>query len=695
MVFLDRTLQNSSRSSRMIAFAFTLFAYLGFSQALAKRVDPDHPKALSLILLFVFCLLSVEVLGAFQIFSTGPLLFLAVLALLGMVGLEKEALKEPHQNLKIFGLATLFGALLFYPSLLPLAETDSFAYHLPIVQQLVETHSVWDVFFAGFVGPNTYFPANHEALQAFLALQTGHYDLGFLVTLTAFALFFLSLKELIQNRQSSVYALIFILSAGGVPFLFQEFLSFQIDLFSFFLFGSALCFFSSSYLQNKKIDFAKGCLLLGLCLGSKYNALPQVLVLIPFLFALTLHQKTQLKHYLTYGALTLLPGLFWYLRNGILTGNPLYPFGLDLGPLHWEGYQILVKETENTSLWSHLFSDGPQTLLNQILNNAEFSNELGGIALGLLALGLGTSVFLMCSNKKRPYQILGLSLLLIFVGELLAYLTAPYTFTLWNQTIRYSATLFALLPVLFAVSTLRSKQVGKILLLISGLLFLYQISTHSFITSSSTIDFLAQKGQAYGLLLTPFILAWIGGLSFHPSLKGGKRYLGLGFFTLCLSGFAFGILPILKTVGTPEENYLIEKLPGYEELLPVLKTLREESNSSRTVLAITGLTPYALFEQEGFDTLYLNTDGCLDCNYHDYRKDTPSIRSFPNEEAWKTALLQKEVSFLLISTSYEPNITMVEKEWAQKDPTQFTLLLETGPLSLYKVNAPLTVHAKY
>ncbi|MFA5792757.1 MAG: hypothetical protein WC897_02685 [Candidatus Gracilibacteria bacterium] len=624
----------------MIAFAFITFSFLGLAFALARRIDGTKYGTLGIILFGLLALLSVEMFGAFNAFTLSNLAVLAGIFLCMAIGLEFKTFSHftvrkisMRACIEYFGIALFLILIAIFASIIPLAETDSFGYHLPIVSQLLKTHGVWDVFFAGFVGPNTYFPANHEALQAFFAIQTGAYNLNFLVTEGSFLLLFLSLKDLAKNKLSSIYPFIFALSVAITPFLFRQFLDFQIDLFMFCLFGSAIAFLASAYVNKDKLDMAKAMLVLGLCLGSKYNAIPQVLVLIPFIISLAINLKTRLKEYGIYAGLIILPSFFWYLRNTIVAGNPLYPFGIDFGFLHFAGHASFVSDTVNTSMLSHLQSDGLSAVLNQISTNVEFTNELGIAPIVLLLVALLGTIFLMA--RKRNFA-LGLTLFLVAILESIYYLNSPYTFTLWNQTIRYASPIFALAPTIFVLCALKSNYTGKALLTFASFILAFQIFSNSFLFNPTYTSVLAQ------------------GFTQNQTLT---------------------------------DQFLSIELPDYKELLPVLTALRNQEKDATPTIALAGLTPYALFEKEGFIALYVNIDGCTTCKYPAYKNAQKSIRTYPSQKDWESALNLLNVDYLLVDyVSYEPNIKMLEEEWAKNNPNLFTQILKTTRYSLYAIN---------
>ncbi len=673
----------------MLISLLVFFTFLSSSHFIAKKWD-GLGNGSWILVLFTEILTAVTFLGIVDLLDKIYLLlvgfFFLVVSYFWRRGLK--VVDDVHATKSNFlGFIGIFGlALVFLNTLTPLNETDSIGYHLPIVSQMLSTGNVWEVFQAGFVGPNTYFPANHEAIQVFLALLTGNYELTFLVTVFAFALCVQALGRIQKRRGLSALLMVSIMST---PFLFMQFLNFQVDLFLFFLFNAALLFLMSAIQKKEHTDLLKFFLIFGLALGTKYNSLLQLVALVPFLFLVIYKFKKDWRKIWWFPLLSFATGAFWFIRNWIVTGNPLYPFGLDLGILHFEGHKRFLQDMDGTSILSAIHSFGVKPVFLEIASNPSFV-ELGFASLILPVLGFlaGFTLFYFGSREKKFMPVLFV-LLLTFVVELFLYFNAPYTFTLWNETVRYSTVWFSMSFVLLVSLLGRSKFfdffVGLLALSVGVYNFLFSgiLSTQALRTL--LIDKLTD-GSAVSLFLPLLsVVLLLLGIWLLPRLKKTALTFSCLFF-----------IAVLVTLNTSPEVqsqeaddvYLSQTLVGYENLLGSLHELRGQNFEKGNTIAVAGTTFYYLFEKEGLNPIYVNVDGCAERTYPDYRSLDLSVRSAPNSEAWKALLRTLNARYLLVgfNNAHSANNTLFEKEWADADPSMFTPLYDLNGLSLYQIN---------
>ena len=208
-------------------------------------------------------------------------------------------------------------------------EQDSLAYHLPIAQRLAQGQlSPWDE----GIGLGFY-PAIGEIILALFLLL--HLPLN-LFNLLSWTLLFLVIRYTaltlnLSNSTATIAAVSVCLLNSVLRLLPTQ----TIDIYL------ALFYTLSLHLALKPArrtsDFAKLGATFGLLVGTKYSgplfALPLLAVLIP---------KSAPKLHLKQIAAFLVPftlfGLSWYVRNWIITGNPIYPGSLTLGPIHLVGH---------------------------------------------------------------------------------------------------------------------------------------------------------------------------------------------------------------------------------------------------------------------------------------------------------------------------------------------------------------------
>jgi len=644
-------------------------------------------------------ILTVEVLGMFNLFVWWAVVGLGFVGvvLCGWLILWKKRFvvsEGESVDLKSFIVLLLMSGLafmvVFFNGLSPMSEIDSVGYHLPIMSNFIRTGGVWDVFHAGFVGPNTFFPANHEALQSFLTMFVGDINLNFIVTLLGVILFYVALVDFARGRKlASFFA---VLGVVSVPFLFGQFLNVQVDLFLFSLFGASVVMILSSILNNDKGELAKAFLVLGLVVGTKYNGLPQVVILIPLVVAAFWHFRKSFKGVIWMPLLALATGSFWYIRNWIVAGNPLYPFGIDLGFLKFEGHKSFMNDFVDTSILHHINIDGVKSVVGSILNHPGFGGCVGEVYLWIFPFVLGVAAIAaisVLSRKKKGEWRCGLlfltMLLYLFVAEVFYYINSPYSFTLWSQTIRYAAPIFALLPIFMVVSAYYSKLSSWLVVLGGAGLFAYNFLFNSFLVDGAFLNLVGKKLNMIGMWPVLGMIALLGLVLWLVWLAVHARKWWVAVMALLLVGVSSFVYQFPENTEFDDE-FIASKSEEYKEMLAHLEILRERLVDGFEKIALSGILPYWFFEREGYEPVYVNIDGCVECKYFDYRNEEKSVRAHPDAEKWKAALKEMDVKYLLInSAKYSGRVYMYEEDWAKSDKEMFHLLLRTDSFRLYEI----------
>ena len=88
----------------------------------------------------------------------------------------------------------------------------------------------------------------------------------------------------------------------------------------------------------------------------------------------------------------------------------------------------------------------------------------------------------------------------------------------------------------------------------------------------------------------------------------------------------------------------------FEERSSLALATPAASAGESSKIALSGVLSYWLFEKEGYEPVYVNIDGCVECKYFDYRNEEKSVRAHPDEEKWKAALKEMGVKYLLVDT---------------------------------------------
>ncbi len=202
---------------------------------------------------------------------------------------------------------------------------DSYAYHIPISESILDGTFLHPQPPKSF--PQRYYPGTTEAINSiFLAL---HIPLTlsniFAICTLLYVLFALGKKY----KFSDYYSLLFALSFCSLTVVMRWFNAISIDVWVAVLFTLVIIYLKK---PKKSVTYV---LLLGTAVGglagSKYPALGTILLLFIVyrkIILNKLHLKKVLLFLIPFGVL----GGFWYLRNLIILGNPMYPMCIPFLP---------------------------------------------------------------------------------------------------------------------------------------------------------------------------------------------------------------------------------------------------------------------------------------------------------------------------------------------------------------------------
>ena len=219
---------------------------------------------------------------------------------------------------------------------LPPRSVDDLAHHLPPVLEAVVRHRF--VILPLELRPWFAYPLNADLLFMWPTILRG--DLrwtdgaqAMTAALAAAAVVALA-RELGASRRASLCcALLFLL----FPVTLKQATSCYTDITLAGFYGAAVW----GALRYARQGSA-GALLLcgiasGLLAGTKYHFLLPLTALWPLVFLGLRHEPVRSRGLLRIGLLFALPAIalcvYWYLRNLLALGNPVYPYGLSLGPL--------------------------------------------------------------------------------------------------------------------------------------------------------------------------------------------------------------------------------------------------------------------------------------------------------------------------------------------------------------------------
>lgn len=212
---------------------------------------------------------------------------------------------------------------------LPL-DGDSWDYHIPIALSILNGSFITAHFstiphtlnpVTGMIHylPQWYYPASSEIINAlfiFLHIPT------FSNIFAAVTLFFCLWKLGRTFRMSNYYSLLFALAFCTLNVILRWLNAVSIDVWVGVWFSLSIIL-----LENPKKNiryFAKLGFVLGMLIGSKYTAIYFIVVLFAFYFKKIIAYVNISRGFVFLAPFSIF-GLFWYVRNYILKGNPFYP----------------------------------------------------------------------------------------------------------------------------------------------------------------------------------------------------------------------------------------------------------------------------------------------------------------------------------------------------------------------------------
>lgn len=196
-------------------------------------------------------------------------------------------------------------------------EGDSLAYHIPIAKTILNGE---------FLNPVNdgygleFYPGASEALLAIFILL--RIPLSLFNLLSWILLFFLAKRLGITLGLKKDLAQIFSVGVVCLPSVLRLITTQTIDIWLAVFFVASLILLET---PEKKIPyFLKLGFTLGMLVGTKYSGVLFALLLIIF-YSKKLLPHLNVKRVISFALPFSLFGLFWYVRNYILTGNPIYP----------------------------------------------------------------------------------------------------------------------------------------------------------------------------------------------------------------------------------------------------------------------------------------------------------------------------------------------------------------------------------
>ena len=309
-----------------------------------------------------------EVFGTIGLLSRGPLLAWSLIG--GTIGLacrlrwpEPDAIRSPAGSGEplglggtiALGLALWAWTMLTSNSLLRPVKvvSDGPIYHLWFAARWAEAGRVFPVPTPFGDNVATYFPANGDLWFAWLVIGWGGETLvkvgqGPFLPIAALAVYAMARRLGAGRPASSIAACWLALVTPSIVFASEA----NVDAILLAGYLASACFLLRYALGDAGIgSIALGGLAAGLSWGCK----PTGLVFVPPMLGLAalavlrrpIPLRSRLGHLLVLAGTPLLTAGYWYARNALLTGNPLYPLQIEVGGrvllTGWFGSDVMTR----------------------------------------------------------------------------------------------------------------------------------------------------------------------------------------------------------------------------------------------------------------------------------------------------------------------------------------------------------------
>lgn len=590
-------------------------------------------------------------------------------------------------------------ALLIWAWVSPPPPWDAFVYHLSFPASWVKNGGIYPVTVPFGDQAGTYFPSNVELVYFWLLTYSRNDFLTNCVQCFFLLLCIASVYRLCRiagaERSPSICAAFGVLF---MPSMVHQAAAAEVDIAFSAMFLCTL-YYLLRWIQSPemKMNMIMAFISAGLFIGSKTIAIPwTIFLLVPVLLYAV--RKHGLKLWMLIGvSCFFLTGSFWYFRNFLLTGNPLFPLTLRVGP-----YTILDGAYERSSVLNSAFHT------NSISEWGRLMADCWGIPfIVLLASMAALGLFYNTSIKKKVFfQIISLSVLF------LSFFVVPY-----NREVRFTYTAFltGLVPLSLFLSIWRREN-RKFMYLAA--LIIYIVNAFAPITNASLFhrqlfvyiyNIFTAAHPVYGEMIPGALTITIAAI-----LIGGSvlYYFVSQKWSKIMSIVAMaGLLTIFISVFIQSSRYEKYKYHYYSFFIMghswnALHVLKPEP--VRVSYTGTDLS-YGLFGPLLKNNVYhtpINKHGFMmfhQCN--DYVKKSGSYslpttdridfcRRDPSYETWKNKLFALDTDILYVSVlhqndrphlEHDREMFPIERYWADSHPDVFGLIYKNPQIRIYEV----------
>ncbi|MFA4815380.1 MAG: hypothetical protein WC924_03300 [Candidatus Gracilibacteria bacterium] len=602
--------------------------------------------------------------------------------------LTKEKLKKitPYLLVCLPILLVLLHQI-FNTSLQMVSEVDAQLYHLPFAVTWLQNHDTFSVFYSAFAGPIGYYPGNHEIFLLWNILPFGSDILANFVNIPIYLLVFLLVWNFGEKLEIGIYGkAAFLILLFSSPFFLRQAVIPASDVFQAFFLLCSVYYIFLLFKEGGKLHAVLFVAAISIALGTKYSGLIYSLPII-FSFHLIFFRRFSLvSHVLIFSSYCLVGGYF-YWRNFIFTGNPIFPVGLTVGDCSvFKGYLGYTEKVTQESLWYSMDAANILSVLKNHLNYLGYQALLLPVAFGALLLASMKSLVAKHFYKSGVYLLLFLSISFAF----LFYLRAPWSDQATN--IRYASVVYILLwgllifflrkrprLILSVAMPIAVLTIVKILLNQSEI-FQYSDRISSlfewnyFIYPSLTIIF----GLSVLFLLFAFRFKRFRAVYVILFLVLHFYFLKISFAERNELGFAD---PAIK------DGYFHEI--QMDHTVEMFEWVKNNLPEGANIAYANFIFPYHLYGRDlGRTVNYVNVNTCGSCGYADFSNSPDSIMEGKGYDAWLGNLKSQGKAYFILGFLSEDMARSLPDffyTWTEEHPQNFQEIYSSGNGRIYKI----------
>lgn len=567
-------------------------------------------------------------------------------------------------------------------------EFDALVYHLPIVTEWLQTGSLMDIYYTAFAGPLAYYPSNFDLAYLWSILPFRN---DFLINLINFPLYILLAAAIYLtsinfgiSKKVSLFVSAFPLY---LPVFLQQAGTIFVDIYFVLTFVLSIYFLQEVAKDTKNItNSILFGLAIGLFMGTKYLGLPYGSI--PLLIFLFIHLAKKERHYGTMGLglfASLLTGAFFYIRNWVNSGNPLFPVDIKLfGKTLFEGYPNASDKLTGSSLFEHI---NEPTVIKDFFKAFWTMTDAPGFLILLSFIALLVMILFSFRRKNLTKQELITGCLLLTGGIIyfLLYLKAPYSHRDLIHNIRYAMPLLMLGIFSSGFVATKIRKIHPFFYLVSILAFIHSLV---FLVLSPTykirFDFwILAEYKAQLIIMAIGIFALVSAIFLRR-----KKIMVTATIILAVIPFVYIFRFAYYERETLASHFYESWYPEDNKYFGIWNAaLWLDKNNPKANIAYSGFHfHYPLFgRQLGRSVDYININNCANCRYVDYKKNQDSIRRDPDYDAWITNLKIKEKEYIIIDDTITPEVKSYELEWIRGHPEKFELSRRYNNTFVYKI----------